>query len=276
MSEGAKTYNELYQMAVSRVSSRFEAGQIFQHATQIRLHHLPRVGANRATQEQENVLRDMCERRCEGAPLQYLLGEWEFYGLPFAVGRGVLVPRPETELLVDVALELMQGLPDPEVLDVCSGSGCVAIAVSHRLPTAAVTAVELAGPAFGYLLKNIHLNHSTVRAVQADLAEYTHAKSLDLLLSNPPYIPTKAIAALQPEVHFEPRTALDGGADGLDFYRSIARLYAPQIKPGGWVCLEVGFDQSEQVKEILTRSGFGEVRIKEDLAKIPRVVCARR
>jgi Methylase of polypeptide chain release factors len=139
-----------------------------------------------------------------------------------------------------------------------------------------VTALELAEPAFGYLQKNIRLNGSPVQAVQADLAAYTHAKPLDLLLSNPPYIPTKAIATLQPEVRLEPRTALDGGADGLDFYRAIARLYAPQIKPGGWVCLEVGVDQSEQVQQILRQNGFGALQVKEDLGKMPRVVYARR
>jgi release factor glutamine methyltransferase len=267
------SYQQLYQMAVSMVGSRFEAGQLFAHVTTKRVQHLPFIGEKPATEAEEKLLHRMCEQRRSGLPLQYLLGEWEFYGLPLKVGRGVLIPRADTECLVDAALDLMKGKEAPQVLDLCTGTGCVAIAIAHERPDAAVTALEISAFAYEYLLKNIALNEVAVTPVKQDLNEYKHPRRVDILTCNPPYIPAATIAALQTELWFEPRRALAGGKDGLDFYHVISRLYHAQLQIGGWLCFEVGIGQSEQVSEILADNGYRNIAVSNDVAGVPRVVC---
>jgi release factor glutamine methyltransferase len=270
------TYRELYKQTEDILASSFEAGQLFTHATNKRVMHLPFLGEKDAPEKDAELLFKLCERRKQGEPLQYLLGEWEFYSLPFKVGKGVLIPRADTETLVDAALDKIRETPAPEVLDLCSGTGCVAIALSHERPDARVTALELSDQAYVYLRRNITINNSTVEGLRGDLREYTHPRPLDLLVSNPPYIPRETIATLQKEVLHEPRRALDGGVDGLDFYRAIVRLYRPQLKPGGWICLEVGIGQSEQVARILAEHGFTEIKARLDLGGVERVVSAKK
>lgn len=270
------TYQELYNMAADTLDSRFDAGQLFTHVTQKRVQHLPHIGHKPVPPGQERILMKMCEQRRSGVPLQYLLGEWEFYGLPFKVGRGVLIPRQDTEVLVDTALELLRGLEGPSVLDLCSGTGCVAIAVSHTMPNAEVTALELSEFAFDYLLQNIALNECHVAPVRGDLHNYIHPGCLDMITCNPPYIPAETLSTLQAEVWFEPRRALSGGRDGLDFYHSISKMYRPQLKDGGWICFEVGIGQSARVMEILDANLYGDIFQRDDLNGIPRVVCGRK
>jgi release factor glutamine methyltransferase len=272
---GNPTYLELYNMAVDMLDSRFEARQLFTHVTTKHVQHLSFVGARESQPGQERLLRRMCEQRRSGVPLQYLLGEWEFYGLPVKVGRGVLIPRGDTEILVDVALELMRGMDAPNVLDLCSGTGCVAIAIAHHNASARVTALEISEHAYSYLLTNIVLNHSTVMPIQADLHDYTHPRPLDMLICNPPYIPAHVISTLPKELSYEPRRALSGGTDGLDFYHAISGIYRGQLKPGGWICFEVGAGQSEQVSGILRDNSYTDIQARDDYAGIPRVVYAR-
>lgn len=276
MNGNPKTYGELHEKAVELLGSRFEAGQLFTHVTQKKVYHLSFLAPKPAPQHQVDLLLKMCRRRREGEPLQYLLGEWEFYGFPFKVGKGVLIPRADTETLVDVALTLIKDAESPNVLDLCSGTGCIAISMQHFRPDASITALELSEMAYSFLLENIELNHSGVMPVNADLSEYRHPVKLNLLVSNPPYVPHETIATLQPEVLREPRRALDGGNDGLDFYRTIARLYCDQLIPGGFICLEVGIGQSEKVAKILSDSGFTNIDISNDYADIPRVVSAQK
>jgi release factor glutamine methyltransferase len=270
------TYEELYQQIEELLDSKFEAGQLFTHVTSKHMMHLPFLSKKSVPEKDVSLLQKLCERRQQGEPLQYLLGEWEFYSLPFKVGKGVLIPRADTETLVDVALERMRDMQSPEVLDLCSGTGCVAIALSHERPDANITALELSDRAYVYLRRNITVNKSPVTGLRGDLREYTHPRPLDILVSNPPYIPRETIASLQREVRFEPRRALDGGIDGLDFYRAIVSLYRQQLKPGGWICLEVGIGQSEQVAWILDEHGFGEIKARHDYGGVERVVYARR
>lgn len=271
------TYGELFSLAEKLTGSRFEATQLFTHVTQKRIQHMGFLAGKPVPERQAELLLKMCRRRQDGEPLQYLLGEWEFYGLPFKVGRGVLIPRADTETLVDVALELLKDRDAefPQVLDLCSGTGCVAIALSHNLPKASVTALELSDTACDYLFENIELNHSKVRPLKMDLRKYRHPAPLDLVVANPPYIPKEAIATLQPEVLREPRRALDGGYDGLNFYRTITKLYSDQIVAGGWLCFEVGKGQSEQVAAILEEHGLTDIGVRNDYSDIPRVVYAR-
>ncbi len=275
MSGSAQTYGSLLALAEEMLGSRFEATQLFKHVTQKAMQHMHFLAEKPVPEHQHALLLKLCRRRLEGEPLQYLLGEWEFWGLPFKVGPGVLIPRADTETLVEVALRAANPLAEPEILDLCTGTGCVAISLAKELPEARVTALELHEEAYGYLLQNIGLNKVGVKPVRADLGGYIHPAPLDLLVANPPYIPRNVIPTLQAEVKREPVTALDGGKDGLSFFRSILKLYAGQIKPGGFICLEVGVGQSGQVAQILRESKCGDIKIAGDYAGIPRVVSGR-
>jgi len=265
------TLADLYREALRLLPSRFEAGEAFRFLTGRAVRDVLPCGNELAPPELWAALEELALRRGEGEPLQYLLGEWEFYSLPFAVGPGVLIPRPETELLVDLALDYLGDKPAPSVLDLCSGSGCVAVALKKHRPAARVTAVERSPEAFVYLTKNIAINDVAVEALLADATVYRPPEPVDLIVSNPPYIPRGELAGLQAEVRREPELALDGGADGLDFYRCFARL-RPSLRPGGRICLEVGARQHGAVEALLRAEGFGPVRSAQDLAGIPRVV----
>lgn len=270
------TYRELYTQLLGMLGSRFEADQLFYHVTQKKSYHLPFVGEKPVPDKLATLLLELGGKRKAGVPLQYLLGEWEFYGLPFKVGRGVLIPRADTEALVDVALDLIGNTPKPLILDLCSGSGCIAVTLSHLLPHAAVTALEISEVALGYLRQNVELNGCAVEIVSGDVYAYTHPEPLHLIVSNPPYIPRHVIGSLQAEVQHEPRRALDGGRDGLSFYRAIAARYLSQLLVGGWICFEVGIGQSEQVAGILRQNGYGGIGVENDANGIPRVVFGRR
>ena len=272
-----KTLNELYAGACHILMSRFEIAQLFYHATKTRVHELAHVGENIVAEQAASRFKALCEQRRAGVPLQYLLGEWEFYGLPLRVGRGVLIPRADTETLVDAALELANTTSGyPKILDLCSGTGCVAIALSHMIPTAQVTALENSPHALEYLHENVRQNAVKVTVVEADIAAYSHPEPLDLIVCNPPYIPSDVIQGLAMELRYEPRRALDGGADGLDFYRIITKLYRNQLAPKGWLCFEIGEGQAPQVKRILEEHGYRSACTRSDLAGITRVVYARR
>jgi release factor glutamine methyltransferase len=231
--------------------------------------------------EHEKTVRELAARRAEGYPLQYLLGEWEFYGCPMKVGEGVLIPRPDTETLVDAAIELCRErrLTSPRIADLCSGSGCIAVALGKEIPGSEVTAIELSEAAFGYLTQNIKLNRSAVKAVQADVLDGNTARSfteLDMIVSNPPYLTAQEMAELQQEVRFEPESALAAGGDGLSFYRAIPAIWRESLKPGGIIAFEVGDRQHEDVAGILSECGFGNISFRHDAAGIARVVTAEK
>lgn len=269
-------YGDLYHRIKENLGSAFEAGQLITHVTGERAADLHLLKEKEVSPAIQKLVFRLCTRRQEGEPLQYLLGEWEFYGLPFKVGKGVLIPRADTETLVETAAEKIKQVNHPQILDLCSGSGCIAIALAFLRSDALVTALELSGAAFGFLTANIDLNRSSVKAVQCDLRDYTHPSLLDLIVSNPPYIPRGHLPSLQKEVGHEPVQALDGGMDGLDFYRAIARRYHPQLKPGGWICFEVGIGQSAQVADILSAEKFSDIGVQNDYNGIARVVFARK
>lgn len=218
----------------------------------------------------EGRLECLLERRLAGEPLQYILGEWEFYGLPFFVGEGVLIPRPDTETLAEFAIDCA-GKKECSCIDLCSGSGCLAITVDKYCVSASVTAAELSDKAFEYLKKNITLNNSRVHAVQCDITKETFGK-FDLIISNPPYIESAVIPTLQREVRFEPRMALDGGVDGLHFYRKIADMWVPRLNSGGTLAVEIGIGQQNAVKKIFSDAGLKNIGEKKDLGGIVRVI----
>lgn len=218
----------------------------------------------------------LVERRSNGEPLQYILGKWEFMGLPFYVGEGVLIPRPETEMLVEYALDFLKDKKNPVVIDLCSGSGCIAISVAKHLPYAKVYAVEKSDLAFPYLKKNIRLNCVfNVSAVHGDIFDRTLLSEIkpDLILSNPPYIRSSEIASLQSEVRNEPSMALDGGEDGLIFYREIANGWLDRLGTGGAIAVECGEDQTEDIIRMFSeKTQYAEAF--NDLSGLPRMVTA--
>ena len=217
-------------------------------------------------------IKTIVAKRRAGTPLQYILGKWWFYKSEFLVGEGVLIPRQDTETLVEAALEFIKDIKNPKVCDLCSGSGCIAISIALDRPDAFVTAIEKYKPAFEYLQKNTeHNKTNNVKPVMADVLDMPFGK-YDLIVSNPPYIKDGAKNELSKEVLNEPHTALFGGEDGLYFYRKITELWKTALKPNGVLAFEVGINEDEAVAEILRTNGFVNIGFKSDLIGIQRVV----
>lgn len=212
-------------------------------------------------------------RRLAGEPLQYILGEWEFFSLPFEVGPGVLIPRPDTECLVECALDWLRSRPRARVLDLCSGSGAIAVAVAKNAKDCRMTAIEWSPDALEYLHRNLALNDlQQVRTVCADaLAGPQGEGPFDLILSNPPYIRSEDIQRLDREVLREPRCALDGGGDGLLFYRAIVSLWTAALSQDGAVMVEIGFDQADDVSRLFAEQ-FSHVECVQDYGGRDRVM----
>lgn len=245
----------------------------------------PCFGINRREQLSimGNVIaeRDKCQRYFElinerkDRPLQYILGKWSFMDMELEVGEGVLVPREDTEVLVEAGADFI-GDKNMRVLDLCSGSGAVALGIVSKCKNARVTAAELSEEAAFYLRKNV-LKYGGGRCeiLMGDITKpeiYEKIETADVILSNPPYIPAGVIETLSLDVKKEPRMALDGGGDGLYFYRIILKEYKRCLNPGGLLAVEVGWDQSQTVAKMFKQSGFCNVEIKNDLAGIGRVV----
>lgn len=223
------------------------------------------------------ALEKAVARRLAREPLQYILGEWEFYGCQFMINEHCLVPRPDTELLVETAIRILPNRA--HVVDLCSGSGCVAVATLVHRPDVTADALELYPETLGLACRNAERNGVAERfiPVEADLlgdgvSRLTPYAPYDAILSNPPYIPTADIAELSPEVKHEPFAALDGGADGLTFYRAILRDYAPLVKPGGHILLEMAYNQAEDLKRLTAEYlPMASVEILRDLGGNDRV-----
>lgn len=218
------------------------------------------------------------KRLSEGYPLQYLLGEWEFYSIPLKVGEGVLIPRPDTETLVDAALGFLQHKPDAQIADFCAGSGAISLAVAQNLPQSEVYALELSPEALHYLRENTQ-SCSRIHVLEADVLKDLAGLSLpilDMIISNPPYLTAKELEELPVQVGYEPKMALDGGEDGLIFYKSIAQSAVPLLASDGLLLFEVGWQQAQQVSDIMTELGYRNIGIAKDLSGIDRCVYGRR
>ncbi|MBJ6724857.1 peptide chain release factor N(5)-glutamine methyltransferase [Geomesophilobacter sediminis] len=219
--------------------------------------------------------RSMVARRAKREPLQYILGTQEFMGLEFRVTPSVLIPRYDTEVLVN---EAVQRAPKTgAILDIGTGSGCVAISLAHLLPEARVTTVDVSPGAIEVARENAEKNGATVEFCEGSLFAPCAGRRFDMIVSNPPYIRKDELATLQPEVRdFEPMGALDGGADGLDFYRTIVAQAPAHLVDGGWLLFEVGAGQAPDVLGLLQKGGFGDSSFTAaDPAGIDRVVGAR-
>ncbi len=224
----------------------------------------------------EAAFRELVARRSENEPVAYITREKEFMSLPFAVCAGVLIPRPDTETLVEFAIETLKNKETPEILDLCTGSGAIAISVAHYLPKAKVTAYDISDICVETATKNAETNGvlDRVTVKQQDVLAPMPEKKFDAILSNPPYIPAEVVKGLMPEVRdFEPHSALDGGDDGLTFYRHLVSVAPNHLKQGGLLAFEIGHDQAETVPALFAADGrFENIGTKEDLAGIKRVV----
>ena len=234
------------------------------------------------------VSAEICQRVDEaltrlrqGEPLPYVLGEWNFYGLPLYVGPQVLIPRDDTCALAELAIHKALFLDqDPRILDLCCGSGCIGLAIASRLKDARVTLGDLSKEALSVARKNIQRNHlgGRVSCVQVDAMEEPPAflGKFDMIVSNPPYVTAGEMEELPPSVkNFEPHMALYGGPDGLDFYRSITERYRSILKPGGFLCYEFGMGQGDAVCAILEENGFTVLERTRDYNDRERAVLAQ-
>lgn len=220
----------------------------------------------------------LIQRRLAHEPTQYLMGTREFYGRPFAVDARVLIPRPETELLVEAVLRQLPKEAPSRVLDVCTGSGCIAVSIAAERPHASVWATDLMANALEVAKANAETLGVGTRVTffEGDLlAAVPAGPTFDVVVSNPPYVKSGEIATLQHEVRHEPRTALDGGTDGLDFVKRLAVDALPRVKPGGWLALEIGEDQGPATAALLTQAGWSDVRVDLDLERRDRLVFGR-
>ncbi len=215
-------------------------------------------------------------RRLQRKPLQYILAEAPFFGRFFYVDPNVLIPRPETALLCEWALEKLAAVQAPRILDLCTGSGCLGISVSLSRPDAGVVCSDLSESALAVARKNADLLGADVVVRKSNLFSDLPPDAFDLILSNPPYIPTAELPSLQPEVRMEPSLALDGGPDGLSIYRRIVSDAPAFLKPGGILMMELGWDESDSVSVLLQSGPFSRIEIRKDLAGINRMISAVR
>lgn len=251
----------------------FESKQIIKHITGYTNAQILTKYTQPLTDFQQNNLTAIIKQRLIHYPLQYILGRWNFFGYEFFVGPGVLIPRSDTETLMDVCLEKVKTKQNPRVLDLCAGTGCIGITLKKECENADVTLVEKFDEALAYTQKNALHNTADVKIVKGDVLKTEGAEGVyDLIVSNPPYINGDDMKNLQPEVTFEPQTALSGGEDGLVFYRHIAKEYKKYLASGGLMAFEVGIDEAQDVAEIMRQNGFENVGTRADLNKIDRVV----
>ena len=273
--------NAAYQKLCARLmmagvpDARFDAAQLYQFVTG-RDHRLD----DGPTADEAAHLQVLAERRAAREPLQYLLGEWDFMDFTLKVGRGVLCPRADSEVVCETAIELLQDVEAPVVYDLCAGTGCLGLGIARAVPGAKVTCVEFSHDAWPYLTANVAaLGGKTTQAELADvLTYYTQIEpaSVDLIISNPPYLTAQEMESLMPETAKEPAVALDGGRDGLDFYRVLVRQYRDAVRPGGWLVLEIGYAQAEAVLALGKAAGWQGGTCRKDAGGNDRVVFFRK
>ena len=235
-----------------------------------------------ASEAIEEKLNAYLARVLAGEPLAYILGEWSFYGLPFQVTPDVLIPRDDTMAVTDLAIEAARTYPAPQrVLDLCTGSGCIGLALAHCVDTARVTLADVSEAALRVAKQNtanLRLK-SRVTAFSVDVLQPApkFLGQFDLIVSNPPYVTTKEMAKLDVSVWaYEPHLALEGGEDGLDFYRAILQNFDAALRPGGTICFEFGYGQETALTALLQAAGMEEITLRKDLRGVVRAVSARK
>ena len=280
----ATTYNNLYLDIRNRLrhagvtQAQTEAREIVCFAADKTKEQLYRDMSLYASSDLERRVEELVQRRLAGEPVAYIVGEWEFYGLPLDVSRDVLIPRADTEVLAQRAIEKAQATGEGgRVLDLCAGSGCVGLAVAANAPNCRVVLADLSEGALRLCKQNVRRNglNARVTCISANALEAPSSMlwDFDVIACNPPYIPTGDIEGLDVSVkEYEPLMALDGGVDGLEFYRVIASKWKSAIRLGGTLIFEVGIDQAEAVAQIMADNGFENIITTEDTGGIQRVV----
>ena len=262
-------------------NAAFEAQQLLQYLLQKDTAALLLCQNDPVSPMLEKKLEQLLERRCGGEPLQYLLGSWDFLGRPFSVGEGVLIPRPETEELCAFVKDEIENRSQPIVFDLCAGSGCIGLSVKLQVPQARVYLVEKYDAALQWLNRNREAHGLTrqVPVIQGDVLRGSGAFSTlprpDVIVSNPPYIEHALLPGLQREVQKEPMTALDGGDDGLAFYRCFASDWMAFLADGGIFAVECGETQADTVAALFMET-CAAVEVRNDFNNIPRFVIARK
>ncbi|MEK6759648.1 MAG: peptide chain release factor N(5)-glutamine methyltransferase [Deltaproteobacteria bacterium] len=265
--------------------ARSEAEYLLMHVIGCKRHTLFIEASKTLSEDQEGVFKRLIERRAKREPSQYITGEAEFYGFTFKVTKDTLIPRPETELLVDEALRCALHLAEKKpltIIDLCTGSGCIAVTMALKLPGSVVYATDISKAALKVAAENAELNNVADRVIflEGDLftaLDGTPARLADIILSNPPYISESEIEILEPEVIVhEPKSALYGGPDGLAFYRRIITEAPERLSEGGFILLEMGFGQSEDIRGLMEKEHrYKDIAILKDYSGIERVIKGR-
>ncbi|MBU0622225.1 MAG: peptide chain release factor N(5)-glutamine methyltransferase [Gammaproteobacteria bacterium] len=259
-------------IALARDEARIEVQMLLQRALNVGRAYLLAHPEQILDVSKQAEYEAMLQRRQQGEPIAHILGEREFYGLSFKVTPATLIPRPETELLVELALQRIPSHGKCRVLDLGTGTGAIAISIAHERQDAEVVAVDASSAALEVARENAQrLGIDSVRFVQSDWFSALGAHRFDLVVSNPPYISAGDKHLKQGDVRFEPVSALTAGADGLDDIRRIVRDAGQYLETGGWLLLEHGYHQAEKVRDLLSQNGFWKIFSEMDLAGIARV-----
>lgn len=256
-------FREIYKETVEKLSSQTQDAEFEAMCLMEKVFGITRTQYYLKADEEAEAYKcaemiKYSDRRVSGEPLQYILGQWEFMGRTFLVGKGVLIPRPETEMIVEAALDFVKDKAAPVIFDLCSGSGCIGISIAAERPDSTVYLLEKSRNALYFLRKNIQLNNTqNIHVLEGDIfSDFNTVNMLkpDLIVSNPPYIESDTIPFLQKEVLEEPKMALDGGKDGLDFYRAISEHWLPLLNINGAVIVECGENQGERICSIFKQN----------------------
>lgn len=259
-------------LAFDLITSRIEIQCLLQHVLGVPRAYLLAHPEQTLSETQQQVYGELLQRRLHGVPIAHLLGEREFFGLNLKVTPATLIPRPDTELIVELALARIPQAQPYRVLDMGTGSGAIALAIAKHKPNAEVVAVDAAQDALAVAIKNARsLGVANVRFMQSDWFSALSGQHFDLIVSNPPYIASDDIHLTQGDLRFEPLSALASGADGLDDIRHIISAAPHHLTSNGWLLLEHGYDQARPVRELLGLRGFSEVFSEKDLSGIERV-----
>ena len=272
--EGAQRLSE-----VEVAEPRREAGSLLAHALGRDRSFVIAHAADALNGDECEAFRSLIARRAGGEPLQYLTGQQDFYKLGFEVTPAVLIPRPETELIIETALELLRNDSEPYLADIGTGSGCIAISILHELSAARAVATDISPAALQVTQRNAerHGVADRLQVLESDCFSALDAtRSFSLIASNPPYISDDELKNLQREVNYEPSAALAGGPDGLSVIRRLLLEVPPFLRPGGYFVFEIGFGQSEAVEQLIDRRVWQLLEIRTDLQRIPRTFVLQR
>ncbi|MDX8336976.1 MULTISPECIES: peptide chain release factor N(5)-glutamine methyltransferase [Cetobacterium] len=262
------------------LDSKLDAEYIFAHVLNVKRTILSMNLRKEITAEETQKIKELLHKRAkEKKPLQYLLGEWEFYGLPFKVDERVLIPRADTEILVEQCKFILKEIENPKVLDIGTGSGAISVTIAKEVPNAMVLGADISTDALDVAVENRKINNveNNLKFIKSDIFSNIKDTDYDMIISNPPYIPQEEYEGLMPEVKLhEPQRALTDNGDGYYFYKKISEESPKYLKDGGYLAFEVGYNQAEEVSGFMKKNGFDVIAIVKDYGGIERVVIGRK